>query len=133
MVVDEDHASYRITCPDLQAGLSPERLRFTIEANPQRIARQYPNLDGKEALQRELASLVGLSDPAYLKIHRHLTVPNALSLPTHESIEQARQLHVRLVESTPNAWLSGNLLGHGLASINDQIAQALQITEVLNT
>ena len=133
MVVDEDHASYRITCPDLQAGLSPERLRFTIEANPQRLARQYPNLDGKEALQRELASLVGLSDPADVKIHRHLTVPNALSLPTNESIEQARQLHVRLVESTPNAWLSGNLLGHGLASINDQIAQALQITEVLNT
>ncbi len=131
MVVDDEYAAYRLTCADLQAGLEPERLRFTIEANPQRLNQQYPGLNAQTALQRELAALLGLSNAGDLHVHRHLTAPNALALPTAQAIEQASALHARLRERMPDAWMTGSLLGHGLASINDQIAQALQITATL--
>ncbi len=127
MVIDERHAVYRITCPERQAGLDSPSLRIVAEANPDVVARRHPGVDPTDAIRAELAVLLGLASPDALVVHKHITAANALALPTPDKLAIDADFHARLAAAAPGAHLTGTLLGYGIASINDQIVQALQI------
>ena len=43
----------------------------------------------------------------------------------------AQSAAAAIAAAAPGAWLTGTLLGYGVASLNDQIVQALHVTEAL--
>lgn len=131
MIVDEAQAIYRITCPDRLCGKVPERVRLAVEFNPDVMARLHPDLDVETAVRIELQEVLGLRDTAGLRVHRQLLARNSLPLPTTGTLAALDANHAALRERAPGAWPSGTLLGYGVASINDQIVQALQINEAL--
>ena len=141
LVADDLFTGYRMTSPDAMAGLSPPRRRLVYEANPDVVERRHPGRDPGDVLRTELLTLLGLPADADLRVHRMLTARNSLPLPTRQAVqasaETCRALGERIGASSDDSrrgsfWLTGNLLGFGVASINDQIVQALQITEALN-
>ena len=131
MVVDEAQAIYRLTSPDVLCGRVPARLRLAVEFNPDVMAARHTGLDTDAAVRLELRQLLALADDAELRVHRPLVARNSLPLPTPGTLAALAANHAALRERAPGAWLSGTLLGYGVASINDQIVQALQIDEAL--
>ena len=101
---------------------------------PQAIARLHPGKPLETALLDELGNLLGLkphdqSNRDIIHVLRCFTVQNALPIPNKDQVYQASQTASLLVEYAPNATLTGSLLGYGVASINDQLIQALKISE----
>lgn len=132
MVVDEDFAIFRITSPDRQAGNDARTLRLVAEASPAVLSQRYPYLTPADAVREELTSILQLSDPNDLVIHKSLTAVDALSLPSYDDIVAANQYLENIQDRAPSLHLTGTLLGYGAGSINDQIVQALKITQSLN-
>lgn len=131
MVVDEDFAIFRITSPERQAGHDSRTLRLVAEASPAVLRQRYPHLDPVAAIREELVSLLQLSDPNDLVIHKGITAQDALALPSHDDIHAANQYRENLQDHAPGLHLTGTLLGYGAASFNDQIVQALKINQFL--
>lgn len=131
MVVDEDHASYRLTDQDTLAGIDCAWHRVTVEAGPDRLARQHPGLSAEDALALELRSLLQVDDPAAVQMLKCITARNALTLPTEPAVTTFDATHNRLEAALPGIALTGNLLGYGVASLNDQLVQGLKIAEEL--
>lgn len=129
MVVDEDYAAYRLCDQDTLAGLQPEWHRVVIEANPDRLAKHYPGLDAETALQQELRSLMAVKGEGAVQVLKCFTARNALQLPTVELVANMDAACVAFADKTYGAMLTGNLLGYGAASLNDQIVQGLKIAE----
>jgi hypothetical protein len=134
MIVDDAYAAYRLTDHDMVEGLSPSWHRLVLEASPQAIARLHPGKPLETALLDELGNLLGLkphdqSNRDIIHVLRCFTVQNALPIPNKDQVYQASQTASLLVEYAPNATLTGSLLGYGVASINDQLIQALKISE----
>ncbi len=129
MVLDEDHAAYRLSDQDALAGLAPERHRVTIEAAPDRLAAMYPTLGAEAALRQELARLMGVpaGDEDAVRVLKCITAHNALALPTAAQVAKLEAAHAAFAEAAPGAILTGNLLGYGVASLNDQLVQGLKI------
>jgi hypothetical protein len=129
MVVDEDHAAYRLTDQDALASRDPSWHRVVIEANPERVVKLAPNEPIESVLKRELAQLLSVDDPASVQVAKCVTARNTLMIPTAECVSQAASSHADLVESMPGVALTGALLGYGVASLNDQVVQGLKIAE----
>lgn len=127
MVVDEEFATYRISCPDVLAGLTTARVRLAVETNPEVLARLHPGAEPAAVLRAEVGRLLALPERADLRIHRQLTARDSLPLPTLQNLDAMARTHADVSARAPGAWLTGSLLGHGVASINDQIVQALHI------
>jgi hypothetical protein len=132
MVVDEAFAACRVTSADVLAGHHGARMRLVIEAHPDRLAARHPGVDASEALCGELRALLAIDAGAELRVHKCITARNALVLPTPEAVAEAAGVHAAIAAAAPQAWLTGSLLGYGVASFNDQIVQALQIDEALS-
>lgn len=131
MVVDEAHASYRVSDQDAQAATGAEWHRVVVEANPARLAERAAR-DGvtpDEVLRAELRALAGIADDAALHLLKSFTARNALVLPTAAAVAQADAAWHALREAAPGAALTGALLPLGCASMNDQIVQGLKISE----
>jgi predicted NAD/FAD-dependent oxidoreductase len=136
MIVDDAYAAYRLTDHDMIAGLSPSWHRLVLEASPQAIARLHPGKTLEDALLYELANLIGMDaydqrDRAAIHVLRCLTAQNIFPIPTVEQIYQANQTASLFAKAAPGATFTGNLLGYGVASLNDQVIQALKISEEL--
>ena len=129
MVVDEDHAAYRLTDQDALAGRDPPWHRVVIEANPENVARLAPDEPLQAVLKRELAQLLAVDDPGSVQVVKCLTARNALTIPNVVGVTQAADSHASLVEAMSGVALTGALLGYGVASLNDQIVQGLKIVE----
>ncbi len=129
MVVDEDYAAYRLCDQDALAGLQPEWHRVVIEANPNRLTKQYPSLDAEAALQQELRSLMAIKGEGAVQVLKCVTAKNALLLPTAELVANMDTARAAFAEAAQGATLTGNLLGYGVMSLNDQIVQGLKIAE----
>lgn len=129
MVVDEDHASYRLTDQDHLAGRDAVEHRITIEAGPERLAAAHPGLAPEAALALEMASLLGISQPEQVNVIKCITARQALVLPTQLAVQAGKQAHACLSETLPGALLTGTLLGYGVASFNDQVVQGLQLAQ----
>lgn len=129
MVVDEDYAAYRLCDQDALAGLQPEWHRVVIEANPNRLAKHYPGLDAETALQQELRSLMAIKGEGAVQVLKCVTAKNALQLPTIELVANMDTACAAFAKAAHGATLTGNLLGYGAASLNDQIVQGLKIAE----
>lgn len=132
MVVDYDHASYRLTDQDTLAGRDTEHHRVTVEASPERLSALYPGQTAEAALARELCALMKVGDRAGVQVLKCITARNAIGLPTQAAIEAAGQTREALALALPGVSLTGNLLGYGVASINDQIVQGLALAEELS-
>jgi hypothetical protein len=132
MVVDDDHASYRLSDQDALAGRDAEYHRVTVEASPERLAALYPGQTAEAALAQELRALMQVGDPAGVQVLKCITARNAISLPTQAAIDAAEQARQALALALPGVWLTGNLLGYGVASFNDQIVQGLQLAEAMS-
>ena len=129
MVVDEDYAAYRLCDQDALAGLQPEWHRVVIEANPNHLARKHPTLDAASALHQELRSLMEIDGEDAVQLLKCANVKNALLLPTAEQVANMDRAYAEFAEAARGAALTGNLLGYGVASLNDQIVQGLKIAE----
>ena len=134
MIVDEAYSAYRLTDHDTVAGLNPAQHRVVLEASPQSIARLHSGKRMELALQEELATLLGLDvqDPgnkAAIRLLRCFTAHNTLPIPTAEQVKHAGQSASALADAAPGAAMTGNLLGYGVASLNDQLIQGLKISE----
>jgi len=134
MIVDDAYAAYRLTDHDAVAGLSPSWHRIVLEASPQEITRLHPGKTAEDALLDELAKLLGMHldderDKASIRILRCSTVQNALPIPTLEQVVRASKNASFLANAAPGAIFTGSLLGYGVASLNDQLIQALKISE----
>lgn len=132
MVVDAPYAAYRLTDQDALAGLDPAWHRVVIEASPRLLAERAGS-DDPAALQRvladELRTLMVVEEPDALRPLKCLTARNALVLPTAQAVAAARYTPLALAQAVPGARLTGNLLGYGVASFNDQVVQGLQIAQ----
>jgi hypothetical protein len=136
LIVDEAYAAYRLTDQDSVAGLNPPLHRIVLEASPQVIAKLHPGKSVEEALLNELATLLGMDlrdklDNNAIRILKCFTAQNALSIPTLEQVNRASLTASLLAQAAPSAKFTGSLLGYGVASLNDQIIQALKISEEL--
>ncbi|QDQ26266.1 hypothetical protein FNU76_07775 [Chitinimonas arctica] len=129
MVVDEVFASYRLCDQDALAGLSPDWHRVVIEANSEHIAMRYPEEAAEAVMLREVCDLLGIDDRDAVQSVKYINARNALVLPTPGNLTHAAESSGLLHSATPHTRLSGNLLGYGVASINDQIVQGLGIVE----
>lgn len=134
MIVDDGYAAYRLTDHDAVAGLSPSWHRIVIEASPQRISRLYHGKTVESALLEELVRLLGMdtrdvNDKNAIRFLRCFTAQNSLPIPTAKQVDQASQMASLLAMAAPGAVLTGSLLGFGVASLNDQLIQALKISE----
>ena len=129
MIVDENYAAYRLSNQDVLAGLQTEWQRVVIESNPERLASQYPNISAEAALERELRSLLSVKQDDAVRILKCVTVKNALLLPTFDTVITAKATHNAFSAAAPGAILTANLLGYGVASLNDQLVQGLMIAE----
>jgi hypothetical protein len=94
----------------------------------------YPGKVFEDVLLDELANLLGIDRrDAHLKnkirILRCFTAQNALSIPTPEQVIRSSKTESFLAKAAPGAALTGNLLGYGVTSLNDQIIQGLKISE----
>ncbi|RYH21542.1 MAG: hypothetical protein EON54_25555, partial [Alcaligenaceae bacterium] len=101
MIVDEDFAIFRITSPERQAGRDSRTLRLVAEASPAVLRQRYPHLDPAAAIREELVSLLQLSDPNDLVIHKGITAQDALALPSHDDIHAANQYRENLQDHAP--------------------------------
>jgi predicted NAD/FAD-dependent oxidoreductase len=134
MIVDKAYSAYRLTDHDAVAGKDPSWHRIVLEASPQGIARLHPGKTLEAALLDELADLLGINvndehDKNAIRILRCFTVQNCLPIPTPDHVVQASQTAALLAEAAPGAALCGSLLGYGVASLNDQVIQALKFSE----
>lgn len=127
MVVDEDHATYRISDQDALAGRDPPWHRVAVEASPHLLAARGG--DAQAVLADELRALMRIDRGDALRVLRHMNARNALALPTGAAVETALHTHHAIAAALPGAALSGALLGHGVASFNDQVVQGLKIAE----
>lgn len=132
MVLDAPYAAYRLTDQDALAGLDPAWHRVVIEASPRLLAARAGS-DDPAALQAvladELRTLMVVEEPDALRPLKCLTARNALVLPTAQAVARARYTPLALAQAVPGARLTGNLLGYGVASFNDQVVQGLQIAQ----
>jgi hypothetical protein len=136
LIVEDTYAAYRLTDQDSVAGLNPSLHRIVLEASPRHIAKLHPGKSVEEALLNELAALLGMDlrdkrDQNAIRILKCFTAQNALSIPTLEQVNRASLTASLLVQAAPSAKFTGSLLGYGVASLNDQIIQALKISEEL--
>ena len=131
MVVDEDYATYRLSDQDALAGLRPEWHRVVVEASPERLARLYPGTPPEVSLKRELQTLMQSDAGDAIEPLKCITARNALPLPTAQGVAAAQSVHAALLAAAPDARLTGNLLGYGVASFNDQLVQGLKIAQEL--
>jgi hypothetical protein len=129
MVVDQNHATYRLTDQDALAERDPEWHRVVIEANPEYASLRAPNEPIESVLSRELTQLLAVDDPSGVQVSKCITARNALTIPTSVCVAQAAHSYAELVEVIPDVALTGMLLGYGVASLNDQIVQGLKIAE----
>lgn len=129
MVLDEDQAAFRLTDQDALAGLDTEHHRVTIEAAPGRLAVKYPGLDAADALRQELALLMGTTADDAVRVLKCISAQNAVPLPTADAVARLDASRAALAEAAPAAMLTGNLLGYGVASLNDQLIQGLVVAE----
>ncbi len=132
MVVDDDCAAYRLSDQDAMADIDSAWHRVTIEASPERLAQQHPGMPAEQALARELCMVLQVEDAGAVQVLKLITARNALTLPTAQAVAAADAHHTALQAALPAARLSGALLGHGAASLNDQIVQGLKIAEELS-
>jgi len=134
MIVDASHAAYRLTDHDALAGVETNHHRITLEASPLALARMHPDKTEHDALCEELADLIGIdmADPKNrdaIRMSRHLTARDALSVPTPVSVAKAGLAATAISRAASGAILSGSLLDYGATSMNDQIVQGLGIAE----
>jgi predicted NAD/FAD-dependent oxidoreductase len=134
MIVDDTYGSYRLTDQDAIAGLDPSWHRIVLEASPQGIARLHQGKTLKDALFEELAELLGMNvhdplDKSSIQVFSSFTAQKILLIPNKDQIARANEDAKRLAEAAPNTILTANLLGFGVASLNDQLIQALRISE----
>jgi predicted NAD/FAD-dependent oxidoreductase len=129
LVVDEDHATYRVSNQDWLAGRSPRWHRVTVEANPDLLARLHPGVEPVLAMSRELGHFLQVRGDDAIQPLRVVTAQHALLLPTPGGVAAAGAGHAALREAAPGIPLTGALLGYGVASMNDQIVQGLSLAE----
>ena len=134
MIVEGSYATYRLTDHDVVAGLSPSWHRIVIEASPLSLAKLHPGKSMEAALLDELANLLGIDlhdahNIGAIRILRCFTAQNTLPIPTTELVSQASEMATLLAKAAPGAKLTGSLLGYGVASLNDQLIQALTISQ----
>lgn len=130
LIADHEYAAYRITDQDALAGLNPPWHRVSIEANLEFFQQRYPQGgDFAKFLAEELVRLGLIVSVEDFRTLKALTVCNALPLPTAEllTIPACPQ---GLGEKLPGTELTGNLLGFGVASMNDQIIQGLKVARL---
>ena len=132
MVVDEDHASYRLSDQDALAGRDADTHRVTLEANPERLAALHPGLTADAALAQELCALLRIDDPGAVQVLKCITARNAIGLPTAAAVQAAEEAQRDLAQALPGVRRTGGLLGYGVASLNDQIVQGLKLAEELS-
>jgi hypothetical protein len=133
MTGDDSLAVYRMTCPDLAANRDSAQLRWVVEARPECLEQLHPGIEPAAALAGELARLAGIENVQDIHVHGVLTARNALVLPTRAAVNAADLTRQTLAHAAPDAWMTGALLGYGVASINDQIVQGLHLIEELNS
>jgi len=134
LIVEESYATYRLTDHDAVAGLCPSWHRIVLEASPQSLAKLHPGKSMEAALLDELANLLGMDmldarNLGAISILRCFTAQNTLPIPTSEMVAQASETATLLAKAAPGAKLTGGLLGYGVASLNDQLIQALTISQ----
>ncbi|MEP6873417.1 MAG: hypothetical protein ABI887_03560 [Burkholderiales bacterium] len=132
MIVDDEHATYRLSDQDALAGRDPEWHRVVVEASPLRLAQlaATPSVeDAQTVLKTELVSLMALHDADCVRVLKFMVARNALVIPNAAAVARAATSHARLREAAPGATLTGALLPYGAASFNDQIVQGLQIAK----
>lgn len=131
MVVDENFSTYRLTDQDTQAGLNPEWHRVVVEARTDLLEQRHPDLTAETILERELRSLmeVDREKTHAVKALKCLSAADALTIPTKEFVDNMKDANTRLSDITSGAILTGNLLGYGVSSFNDQLIQGLKIAE----
>lgn len=132
-VVDPAYTTYRLTDQDALAGLDPQWHRVVVEAGPAAAARMAAGEDVEAALVAELARLLGVdgSVDGDVRALKTLTARNAVAVPTVGSLAADAEAHDALQDAWPSAVLTGNLLGFGATSMNDQVVQGLAAAQQL--
>lgn len=130
-VVDPDVVAYRVTDQDALAGLDPEEHRIVVEAGPAAAARLREGADVTGELMAELCRLLGVADPADVRVAKTLTAPGAVAAPTRASLDSDTAASDALLTACPGALLTGALLGGGATAMNDQVVQGLAVAAQL--
>jgi hypothetical protein len=128
-IVDDISASYRITDQDALAQLDPTWHRIVIESNSNVLKTKYPLTTLDNAMMLEIKTLMGIEDNNSIKVLKILNIENGLYLPSKKFIDHKTELINIILEKTNNSILTGDLLGYGTSSINNQIMQGLNIME----
>ena len=129
-IVDEEYGSYRISNQDATAGLNPEWHRISIEANSDILKNKYHDLSLDEAIKVDLSRFLKLSNEKDLKFLKVINVKNAFYLPTKAFVNNKKFLSNTISSLTDgSAFLSGDLVGYGSSSVNNQIMQGLNYME----
>ena len=131
-IVDEEFGAYRFTNQDSIAGLDPEWHRISIEANTDILKEKYGNLTPDDAIKIDLSRFMKIKNSNSVRILKVLNVRNGLYLPSRDFVANKKFLSNLIFSLTMgNAVLSGDLLGYGSSSFNNQIMQGLNYKEKL--
>lgn len=132
-IVDNEYGSYRFTNQDAIAGLNPEWHRISIEANTSILQRKYDAFSIDDALEADLRKFLKIRNSENLKMLKILHVKNALMVPSKENVAYKHFLSTEITSLTrDSAILSGDLLGFGSSSVNNQVLQGLRYREGLS-
>jgi len=129
-IVDDKFGSYRFTDQDSIAGLDPEWHRVVIESNSKILQLKYPGKDKNRAIVQDLKFFLDISEKERLKVLKILNIQNGLYLPTLDFINSKKRASDKILHITKESVsLTGDLAGYGTSSINNQIAQGLQLSK----
>ncbi len=131
MVVDENYSIYRLTDQDAMAAMNPEWHRVVVEARSDLLEKWHPALSPESILERELRSLMEVDNESNnaVNVLKCFSAADALAIPTKYFVDDMKDANARLSEATMGAILTGNLLGYGVSSFNDQLIQGLKIAD----
>jgi protoporphyrinogen oxidase len=132
-IVDDEFGAYRFTNQDAIAGLDPEWHRISIEANTDILRNKYDNLSLYDAIKMDLSKFMKIKKVSSLRFLKVLNVKNGLSLPSKDFVDNKNVLSNTISSLTMgNAILSGDLVGYGSSSVNNQVMQGLNCMEKLS-
>ena len=123
-VVDPEFGIYRINLQGICS--NGEDVKLVAEANFSQLISKYGSEDLNKVFVYELAHLLSIKSSAF-KRNRVLTAKNALVLPTFSNVSEHEKKAREISDTLLAASFTGQLLGYNLASLNDQLAQALQL------
>lgn len=123
-ILDDEYKIYRVSNQGKCAKTG--KVKLSVEANLKLLKTSKNSNKLEDIITAELAQIFS-THPSQFDERKIVVAKNALVLPTFSNVISHEKKTQEIAHLFPRGNFSGHLLGYNLASLNDQMAQALQL------